>query len=73
MAQSVSKQRVYAVILNDRNEPRQQTLRIDLSKISPGARAKAITELTENKTLSPGVLVDVTVPAYGIKVYAVDL
>ncbi len=73
MAQSVSKQRVYAVILNDRNEPHQQTLRIDLSKIRPGARAKAITELTENKTLSPGVAVDITVPPYGIKVYAVDL
>ena len=35
--------------------------------------AKAITELTENKTLSPGVAVDITVPPYGIKVYAVDL
>ena len=73
MAQSVSKHRVYAVILNDRNEPRQQTLRIDLSRISPGAHAKVITELTENKTLSPGVAVDITVPPYGIKVYAVDL
>jgi len=72
-AQSVSKKRIYAVILNDRNERLQQTLRIDLSKWQAGARPKAITELTENKTENAGATVPVSIPPYGIKVYAIDL
>lgn len=71
-AQSKTANRVFAILLNDRNESKEISLQIDLQKLKPGAKVKSITELTENKTLDAGTTQQVRLPNYGMKVYAID-
>lgn len=71
-ARSKTANRVFAILLNDRNESKEISLKIDLQKLKPGANMKSIMDLTENKTLDTGITQQVSLPAYGIKVYAID-
>lgn len=71
-AEAISGNRVFAILLNDRNKPLQGIVQVDLQKFKPKGKAKAITELMENKPVATGSSIDVKLPPYGIKVYAID-
>jgi len=75
MAQSPSGNRLYAIVMNDRNESLSDMLHIQVTAIRPDASVKKITDLAQNKSIetSQSSSLDITVAPYGINVYAIDL
>ncbi|MGC3945814.1 MAG: glycerophosphoryl diester phosphodiesterase [Chryseolinea sp.] len=84
MATSPDGNRLYAVVMNDRNESISDALQIDIGTIRPGNSVKKITLLGENKEVGSkpsgqsgsgtgGASLEITVAPYGINVYAIDL
>ncbi|MEJ1239207.1 glycerophosphoryl diester phosphodiesterase [Chryseolinea sp. T2] len=84
MASSTDGNRLYAIVMNDVNEPISDALQIDINSFQPGKAVKKITLVGENKVLEakPNVQpgsgpnagsIDVVMAPYGINVYAIDL
>ncbi|MBL0743108.1 glycerophosphoryl diester phosphodiesterase [Chryseolinea lacunae] len=72
-ARATSGNRLFVVLLNDRNETLHDMLRIDAAKWKTGATVKSITELTTQKTTPAGEFVEITLAPYGLQVFAIDL
>lgn len=84
MAVSPEGKRLYAIVMNDVNQPISDALQINVNLFRPGSSVKKITLLGENKVVeakpgdqaasgSPSSLLDIAVAPYGISVYAIDL
>jgi hypothetical protein len=87
MAVSPKRDRVYAILMNDRNEALTDALTINVTDLMPGASIKKATLLGENKVVdlnrasaatasaqaASGSVLNITIAPYGINVYAFDL
>jgi hypothetical protein len=71
-AKAVSGNRLYVIVLNDIGQSLQDNLQIDIRKFNAGATITKISELTTNQSLPAADTVNFSLPAYGIKVFAID-